>query len=135
MPDATPILVEISPGELIDKITILQIKAERITDPAKLASIRAELTSLLSARDRAVPSSSQLDELWHQLKTVNESLWQIEDDLRLCEAQQDFGPHFIQLARQVYLNNDQRFALKRQINNVLGSSLREEKAHPTYPRA
>jgi tetratricopeptide (TPR) repeat protein/post-segregation antitoxin (ccd killing protein) len=121
--------IEIAPGELIDKITILEIKRERIADEMKLANVRAELDLLNAARDRAIRSTSQLDELTAELKKTNEALWQIEDAIRVCERNQDFGPTFIELARSVYRENDRRADLKRQINVLLGSKLIEEKSY------
>jgi hypothetical protein len=129
---ANTILVEVAPGELIDKITILEIKTEQIRDPAKLANVRTELDILASARDKTIPRSSQLDELTAQLKQVNQALWDIEDDIRLCEKAKDFGPRFIELARSVYFQNDRRAAVKRQINEALGSTIVEEKAYQPY---
>lgn len=123
------ILVEIAPGELIDKITILQIKNERITDAGKLHNVRAELAVLLAARDRAVPPSPTLDALTAELRAVNEALWQTEDAVRACEQAGDFGSHFVALARSVYRDNDRRAALKRRINELLGSPLVEEKSY------
>jgi hypothetical protein len=127
-----PILVEVAPGELIDKITILQIKTERIQDPDKLLNVRRELAVLERARGDAVEASSELDRLVAELKRVNESLWLIEDDIRECERQQEFGTKFIELARSVYRSNDRRAALKRQINELLGSPLIEEKSYSEY---
>ena len=126
------ILVEIAPGELIDKITILEIKAEQITDAAKLANVRTELGILAAARDQAIARSAQLNEFTSQLKQVNQALWDIEDDIRLCEKAKDFGPKFIELARSVYFQNDRRAAVKRQINELLGSRIIEEKAYQPY---
>jgi len=122
----------ISPGELIDKTTILQIKAERLTDPAKLRNVTAELEALRAAHERAVSPSPGLAALTAELRAVNEALWQIEDDIRLCERQQDFGPRFVELARSVYRTNDRRAELKRRINELLGSRLIEEKSYATY---
>ena len=126
------ILVEIAPGELIDKITILEIKAEQITDAAKLANVRTELGILAAARDQAIARSAQLNEFTSQLKQVNQALWDIEDDIRLCEKAKDFGPKFIELARSVYFQNDRRAAVKRQIKELLGSRIIEEKAYQPY---
>jgi hypothetical protein len=126
------ILVEIAPGELVDKITILQIKEEQITDPAKLANVRTELGILSAARDKAILPSRALDDLAAQLKQVNQDLWDIEDQIRLCEKAKDFGAKFIELARSVYFQNDRRAALKRQISELLGSKILEEKAYQPY---
>ena len=124
-----PIKVEVSPGELFDKITILQLKRERIADAAKLKNVMSELAMLEASRDRAVTPSDELAGLTAELRGVNEALWQIEDDLRQHERAGDFGPRFIELARSVYRLNDRRAALKRQINETLGSNLMEEKSY------
>ena len=126
------ILVEIAPGELLDKITILEIKRERLAQPDKRRNVEAELATLEAARARALPASEALGRLTAELKAVNEALWQIEDAIRLCERAGDFGPRFIELARSVYHQNDRRAALKRQINELLGSRLIEEKAYVDY---
>jgi hypothetical protein len=129
---AKPILVEVAPGELIDKITILQIKSERIADADKLKNVRVELQVLEAARDGAMAATRELAALTAQLKQVNEALWDIEDGIRDCEREQDFGPKFVELARSVYRTNDRRSALKRQINELLGSKLIEEKSYAAY---
>lgn len=128
----TTVAIEIAPGELVDKITILEIKAERLTDAVKLGNVRVELEALRRDHDRALPPSSELVALTAQLRAVNEELWRIEDDIRLCERRQDFGPLFIELARSVYRTNDRRADLKRRINTLLGSSLIEEKSYASY---
>src|SRR5262245_7639785 len=127
-----PITVEVSAGELIDKITILQIKSARITDAAKLENVRRELAALEAARDGAIPRSEELDRLTGELRALNEALWEIEDEIRLCERRQDFGPRFVELARSVYHTNDRRSACKRRLNDLLGSRLVEEKAYTSY---
>ena len=132
MPATRPILVEIAPGELIDKITILQIKAARIGEADKKKNVRAELQLLEKARDRAVEASPQLADLTAGLQGANEQLWDIEDDIRACEARGDFGAAFVELARSVYRANDRRADLKRQINQLLGSELIEEKSYADY---
>lgn len=132
MNDTPTIQADISPGELIDKITILEIKAARICDAGKLGNVQRELAVLTRARDGAVRPSADLDALTGQLKAVNEAIWQIEDDIRDCERNQDFGPKFIELARGVYRNNDRRAELKREINHLLGSRLVEEKSYAEY---
>ena len=128
-----PLLVPASPGELLDRLTILQIKAERLTDPAKLPPIRAELAALADVRRRSLPHTPELDALARDLRQVNEALWQIEDDLRAADAAGDFGPRFVYLARRVYRTNDRRSALKRRANVLLGSAFRDEKQYPPYP--
>jgi hypothetical protein len=124
-----PLTVEVAPGELIDRITILEIKSERITDVAKRHHVGTELALLVAARDRAVPGSAELARLATELKAVNEALWRIEDEIRLCERDEDFGPRFVALARSVYHTNDRRAALKRRINELLRSDLMEEKSY------
>ena len=126
------ISVEIAPGELIDKITILQIKSERIEDAQKLDNVRVELETLEACRDAAVPASAEMERLTTALREINEALWVIEDDIRDCERAGDFGDTFVQLARSVYVTNDKRAALKRNINVLLGSRLVEEKSYQPY---
>ncbi|HEY7158656.1 MAG TPA: DUF6165 family protein [Gemmataceae bacterium] len=120
---------EISPGELIDKITILEIKCQRIREAAKLGNVRAELATLMAVHDRCLRPSAELTALRDDLRSVNEVLWSVEDELRLCEQTQDFGPRFVELARSVYQHNDRRAVLKRRINELLGSRLLEEKSY------
>ncbi len=124
--------VEVSWGEMLDKVTILQIKAERIKDAAKLTNINNELTALSQERARALAQGNHIAELEAELKKINEALWVIEDDIRDCERNKDFGPKFIELARAVYFTNDKRAAVKRQINDALGSALTEEKSYQAY---
>ena len=125
-------LVEVAPGELIDKITILVIKTERISEREKLANVRKELETLEHARDAGIGESAELSRLTDALKSINEELWEIEDDIRDRERDQDFGSRFIELARSVYRTNDRRAAVKRQINELLGSRLTEEKSYAPY---
>ncbi len=127
-----PILVEIAPGELIDKITILEIKAERIADAAQRANALVELKTLGDARAAAIPPDGEIDRLEAQLKVVNEALWEIEDDIRDCDREGNFGPRFVELARAVYRTNDRRAELKRAINLRLGSRLVEQKSYKPY---
>jgi post-segregation antitoxin (ccd killing protein) len=124
--------VPIGPGELVDKITILEIKSERLDSMEKLANVRVELEALVAARDAAIAASEALGRLTAALKSVNEALWQIEDELRDCERSGDFGARFIELARAVYHSNDERAAIKRQINDLLGSNIVEEKSYAAY---
>lgn len=126
------ITVETAPGELIDKITILEIKAMKIQDAEKVRNVQVELQTLASARDQAISATPELEELTAQLKTANQQLWGIEDDIRDCEREKEFGEKFIQLARSVYHTNDRRAALKREINELLGSHLIEEKSYSDY---
>ncbi len=124
--------VETAPGELIDKITILEIKAVKIQDATKVRNVQVELKTLAAARDQAISATPDLEKLTAQLKKANEQLWEIEDDIRDCEREKDFGGKFIQLARSVYHTNDRRAALKREINELLGSHLIEEKSYSDY---
>jgi tetratricopeptide (TPR) repeat protein len=124
--------IEVSPGELIDKITILEIKSERIADPAKLANVRREMAGLVTVRDRELAPLAELTALVAELKEVNEALWQIEDEIRDCERRRDFGPAFIALARSVYQQNDRRSDVKRRINDLFCSLIIEEKSYQSY---
>ena len=126
------ILVPVSFGELLDKIAILQIKSERMADPAKLANVRKELDALSATWLEHPAAGQDVLELRAQLKAVNERLWEIEDDIRDCERRQDFGAEFIRLARAVYFENDERASLKKQINLALGSAYVEEKSYQDY---
>ena len=127
-----PIVIEVSPGELIDKLTILEIKAERIGDAEKLSNVKRELRMLRRVRDSAVELGEELAILSAQLKSVNEQLWDIEDAIRICERDGEFGARFVQLARSVYRTNDVRATLKRSINRLLSSPLVEEKSYEDY---
>jgi hypothetical protein len=126
------ISVPVSPGELVDKITILEIKAARIRDPAKRRNVAHELSLLVAAREAALEASQALDALTAELKAVNQRLWEIEDAIRDCERRQDFGAAFVGLARAVYRNNDRRSDLKRRINALTGSDIVEEKEYAAY---
>lgn len=124
--------VPVSWGELLDKITILEIKAERITDPTKNANVVKELTALNQTRDETGVDLAPVAAATDELRQVNETLWQIEDDIRECERQDAFRERFVALARAVYRTNDRRAALKRTINDALGSDLVEEKSYAAY---
>lgn len=126
------LMIEVGAGELIDKITILKIKADRMTDAAKLRNVKHELDVLSRARAENLDQSDELDRLEDALRLVNEALWVIEDDIRACEAARDFGPKFIELARSVYIQNDKRAALKKSINELCGSSIVEEKSYTEF---
>ncbi len=126
------ISVPISIGELIDKLTILELKSERIADKQKLINIRKELGLLSEIWNSQAQASKHVTELRAGLKSVNEALWDIEDQIRVKEARQEFDGKFIELARAVYINNDQRAALKRKINLALGSEVIEEKSYADY---
>lgn len=126
------ISIPVSPGELLDKISILEIKRERIADPAKRANVARELALLQGVRAHTVPANERLETLYGQLKAVNEALWEVEDRLRDCERRKDFSADFVEDARAVYRSNDRRAALKREINTLLGSELVEEKSYASY---
>lgn len=121
--------VPISWGELVDKITILEIKAERMDDPKKLANVTRELWLL---NRKLSPVATQVLRLKLRLKEVNTKLWDIEDEIRDCERAKDFGARFVELARAVYVTNDQRADVKREINFALSSELVEEKSYRPY---
>ena len=125
--------IPVSAGELIDKITILQVKSVRMSDAAKLANVAREL-ELLEAERQSVLASFDLTDLTARLREVNDRLWDIEDGKRAHEARGDFGPAFVEMARLVYKLNDLRADLKRQINLLTGSAIVEEKSHPAYGR-
>jgi hypothetical protein len=126
------ILVPISPGELLDKITILRIKVARIQDAAKLANVKLELTLLEQTWQDCGAAARDLTLDEHALQAVNERLWDIEDRIRDKEARQTFDRDFIELARAVYIANDERAAIKKRINLALGSRLVEEKSYKQY---
>lgn len=126
------ILTPVSFGELLDKIAILQIKSERMTDAAKLANVRNELTALEKLWMAHPAAGHDLARLRAELKAVNERLWVIEDDIRELESKQQFDDAFVQLARSVYIENDERARIKREINVALGSAYVEEKSYRDY---
>jgi hypothetical protein len=125
------ILLPASYGELFDRITILQIKAERIEE-GKRANVVKELALLSDVAKEVLANRESCEDLVRQLKSVNGELWDIEDGKRDCERRQVFDDRFIQLARAVYIKNDQRAAIKRRINDVLGSAIVEEKSYDSY---
>jgi predicted transcriptional regulator len=126
------ILIPVSPGELVDRLTILEIKSQHIADAAKRANVAHELALLSAAAKAAIPDSEEMRAFRGEIKAVNETLWQIEDDIRECERRGDFGDIFIGLARSVYRTNDLRAELKRRINEALGSAIRDEKSYTPY---
>ena len=126
------IAVPVSYGELIDKITILEIKSERIDDASKLANVRHELELLEVTWSGTVKSNVEIDDARARLKSVNEALWEIEDKIRVKESRKCFDEGFIELARAVYVTNDQRADIKKEINLALGSELVEEKSYQDY---
>jgi len=126
------IRVPVSPGEVLDKITILEIKSERMTDPEKVANVRTELALLRETWARAVQADDVVRELHTQLKEINEALWEIEDDIRDKERAKEFDQRFIELARSVYFTNDRRSEIKKKLNLHLGSQIIEEKSYQDY---
>ena len=126
------ILVPVSFGELLDKIAILQIKSERMADPAKLANVRNELSALERTWMAHPAAGKDIAGLRARLKAVNERLWVIEDDIRVKEKAQAFDADFIRLARSVYVENDERARIKKDINLALGSAYVEEKSYEDY---
>ena len=126
------ILIPASAGELIDKITILEIKVKNIRDPEKNRNVAKELEALVKCLRKNISDADQLTDLRASLKSINEALWNIEDDIRLCEQRGEFDDKFIKLARSVYRQNDKRAAVKKEINVLLGSSIIEEKSYADY---
>ena len=124
--------VPISPGELIDKLTILEIKSERIKDDKKLANVRLELKLLSDTWNQSDFANIDISAEWKELKRINSALWDIEDHIRDEERAKRFGDKFIELARAVYVTNDDRAAVKRKINDKLGSKIVEEKSYADY---
>ena len=129
---ADHILIPTAPGDLIDKLTILRLKEERIADEAKVTNVRVEKEALMETAKAHVPPSAELDALWNELYQINGELWVIEDDVRECEKAKDFGETFVKLARAVYITNDRRAQVKKKINLLLGSALIEEKSYADY---
>ena len=126
------ILTEISAGELLDKISILEIKLDKIKNKNDHNKIDKEYKILLEARDANIEISEKIKYLIKEIKQVNLNLWDIEDKLRICEKNKDFGQTFVELARNVYFNNDKRAKIKSQINEILGSDIREIKQYVDY---
>jgi hypothetical protein len=126
------ILTEISAGELLDKISILEIKLDKIKDKGSLIEINKEYTSLSETKNSNISITKDLENLTKQLKETNRKLWSIEDEKRMCEKNKDFGKKFIELARSVYLNNDKRAKIKSEINKLLGSNIKEIKKYINY---
>jgi len=126
------ILVEISVGELLDKISILKIKKEKIKDPEKIKFIDDEYKTLKDQLDKNVKSDKKLDELLESLKQINSKLWVIEDEKRMCEKNSDFGEQFVKLSREVHFLNDNRAKIKLEINTHTGSKIKEIKQYTNY---
>lgn len=126
------ILTEISAGELLDKISILEIKLNKIKDEKSLIEINKEYESLNNTKNSNLDITENLQNLFDQLKDINMKLWLIEDEKRKCEKNKDFGKTFIELARNVYINNDKRAKIKSEINVLLGSNIKEVKKYTDY---
>ena len=126
------IIVEVSVGELLDKISILEIKQKRIRDPEKLKFISNEHSILKNQLDKSIKTDNKLNELFQSLKEINVKLWVIEDDKRQCEKDKDFGEKFIKLSRDVHFLNDDRAKIKLEINNYTGSTIKEVKEYTSY---
>ena len=126
------IIVEVSIGELLDKISILEIKQEKIKDPEKLKFINNEHSILKDQLEKNIKTDDQLNNLYQSLKEINAKLWVIEDDKRQCEKDKDFGEKFIKLSRDVHFLNDDRAKIKLEINNHTGSAIKEIKEYTNY---
>jgi len=129
---STKVLSEISPGELLDKISILEIKLEKIKDKNSQEKIKIEYKILKKIQNSSIEMSDKIKDLYRSVSDVNIKLWDIEDKLRICEQNKDFGKNFIELARGVYFNNDKRAKLKNEINEILKSNIREIKQYVDY---
>ena len=126
------ILSEISAGELLDKISILEIKLEKIENKASLNEVNKEYKILKESEKLNIEITEQIEKLFKDIKEINKNLWDIEDKIRICEKNKDFDKNFIELARGVYLNNDKRSKIKSEINKILGSNIREIKQYVNY---
>lgn len=132
---STTLMVPVSIGEALDKITILEIKDSIIKDESKLKNVRAELKALRDTIDQELGAlDPSVQRMVESLREVNRKLWDVEDEIRNCESASDFGDTFVQLARSVYVTNDERAAIKKQINEALGSALVEEKSYHQYQK-
>lgn len=126
------ILSEISPGELLDKISILEIKIEKITNKKNLEEVQKEYKILKKTQDSSIDFTDKIKHLFNEIKKINIILWNIEDKIRIYEKNNDFGEKFISLARNVYINNDKRACIKSEINILLGSNTKEIKQYTDY---
>ena len=126
------VLSEISPGELLDKISILEIKLEKVKDKDRQKRIKNEYDILKKVQNSSIEMSDKIKDLYRSVSNVNSKLWDIEDKLRICEQNKDFGKNFIELAREVYFNNDKRSKIKSEINKILGSNIKEVKEYAKY---
>ena len=126
------ILIEISAGELLDKLSVLEIKLNKIKNSSLLQEIKKEYKVLNETKNKNINSSNEINILYKNLKEINEKLWKIEDEIRLCEKNSDFKDKFIQLARNVYFANDKRSKTKSEINKIVGSNIKEVKQYTEY---
>ena len=126
------ILSEISAGELLDKISILEIKMDKIKNNDSISEINKEYRILKQVKDSQIEPSEKLEKLYIEIKKINSNLWSIEDEIRSCEKRKDFSEKFIDLARSVYFNNDKRSKIKSEINKILGSNIKEVKQYTDY---
>jgi len=126
------ILSEISAGELLDKISILEIKLEKIEDKNNRKELKKEYKILKEIQNSSIKLDNKIKKLFNSIKEINIKLWNVEDELRICEKNKDFGKNFIELARKVYFNNDKRAKIKSEINKILGSNIREVKQYVNY---
>ena len=126
------ILTEISAGELLDKISILEIKIEKIKDKYNQEEVKKEYKILKEIQNSSIKIEDEIKDLFKSIKEINLKLWDIEDKLRICEKNKDFGKNFIELAREVYFNNDKRSEIKSKMNKVLGSNIKEVKEYANY---
>ena len=129
---STRVLSEISPGELLDKISILEIKLEKVKDKDRQKRIKNEYDILKKVQNSSIEMSDKIKDLYRSVSNVNIKLWDIEDKIRICEQNKNFGENFIELARGVYFNNDKRAKLKNEINEILKSNIREIKQFVDY---
>ena len=129
---STRVLSEISPGELLDKISILEIKLEKVKDKDRQKRIKIEYDILKKVQNSSIEMSDKIKDLYRSVSNVNNKLWDIEDKIRICEQNKNFGENFIELARGVYFNNDKRAKLKNEINEILKSNIREVKQFVDY---
>ena len=126
------ILSEISAGELLDKISILEIKIEKINNKDSLEEIKKEYKILKEIQNSSIKLKDKIKDLFKSIKEVNLKLWNVEDKLRICEKNKEFGKNFIELAREVYFNNDKRSKIKSEMNKILGSNIKEIKQYANY---
>ena len=130
--ESKKILSEISAGELLDKISILEIKLDKIKDQNKHEEVKKEYNVLKKVQKLNIKTNQEIERFFTEIKKINLSLWDVEDKIRICEKRKDFGENFIKLARNVYMNNDKRAKIKSEINKILGSNIKEIKEYVNY---